>query len=215
MTVAPGYVRQLADLAYGPADIGPFHRFMMPALLRMHGVDPRARVMDVGAGQGHTSIPLHEAGWRDITVVDREPDAFPLFAQRYGFATCLADLEVDRLSRDDGSVDAILCFHVIEHLREPANLVGELHRVLARGGVLFLVTPDWRRSYRTFYADPTHVRPYDRTSIRRLLLLHGFEVTVHGWNARYGLGRLRAYRLWPRLGMIGTELLAVARKPTA
>ncbi len=207
------YLQEMAESGYGPNAIGRFHRHMMPWLLRRHGVGPAETVVDLGAGQGHGLIPLYQAGWRDLVAVDREELNFPLFRTRYGMRTLRCDIAAENLALDDASADAVLCIHVIEHLAAPAALLTEAWRVLRPGRCLFVVTPDWKKTMRTFWDDPTHLHPYSRESLARALRMHGFQPTLHGWNARYGMGRLGAYRLWPRLGMIGAAVLAVGRKP--
>jgi SAM-dependent methyltransferase len=106
----------------------------------------------------------------------------------------------------------LLAFHLIEHLRDAGNLLREARRVLTRQGVLAIVTPDWRKQYKSFWRDPTHLRPYDKESMMRLLRMHGFSASVRSWNPRWGLARIRAYRLLPQLGMVGTEILALGTK---
>jgi 2-polyprenyl-3-methyl-5-hydroxy-6-metoxy-1,4-benzoquinol methylase len=42
----------------------------------------------------------------------------------------------------DASFDAVLCFETVEHFSEPEKLVGDLGRVIRKGGVLVLTTPN-------------------------------------------------------------------------
>jgi len=41
----------------------------------------------------------------------------------------------------DNSVDAIVCESLIEHLKEPRRLVGEMHRILKPGGKIYIIAP--------------------------------------------------------------------------
>ena len=206
------YLREMDRQGYNAGAIGPFNEFMIPWLLARHGVGKDQAVVDIGAGQGHGLIPLHSKGWRNLVAADVEDYKFESFRKEYGFRTVLCDISSQRLDLPDAAAGAVLCVHVIEHLADPSNLMAESHRILRQGGKLFLVTPNWRRLYRRFYGDPTHVHPYDKVSLARLLRIFGFSAEVHSWNTRFGLGRLRAYRLIPRLGMIGTNILAVGVK---
>jgi SAM-dependent methyltransferase len=52
-----------------------------------------------------------------------------------------ADLERDRLPWDTGSMDAITCMQVLEHLRAPDLLIRESARLLKPGGRIFFETP--------------------------------------------------------------------------
>jgi ubiquinone/menaquinone biosynthesis C-methylase UbiE len=136
-----------------------------------------------------------------------------MLSGRYGIRTVLCDASREPVALDDASADAVSCFHLIEHMENPTNLLSEIGRILKPGAPAFIVTPDWQKAWRTFWNDPTHKRPYSKVSMARVLRMHGFAVEQHSWNARFGLGRLQAYKLWPRLGMMGIEMLAVARKP--
>lgn len=92
--------------------------------------------------------------------------------------SCLpgVDLVADalRLPFADASFDAVLCNQVLEHVSEPAALVGELARVLRPGGVLLLTTPQtWG----------LHHVPHDYFRFTRFGLAHlaeraGLEVEV-------------------------------------
>lgn len=212
---AAGYLSEMAAGGYDMDSIGPFHARMIPWLLEHSGVRREDTVVDIGAGQGHGLIPLHRAGWRSLIAVDRDAYNFERFEAELGFRTLRCDIEREPLALEGESVDAVMMMHLIEHLADPTHALSECFRVLRPGGSLFVVTPDWRKQLKEFYRDPTHVHPYDKQAMARLLRGHGFEASLHSWKAAFGLGRLQAYRWFPRLGMIGSDLLAVARKEQA
>lgn len=60
----------------------------------------------------------------------------------------------------DESFDAVTSFHVIEHLDNPIKLVGEIHRVLKRGGFTVLVTPNRKRVTQIIYKFLTKTKEY-------------------------------------------------------
>lgn len=84
--------------------------------------------------------------------------------------------------------------------------------MLSPDGVCIVVTPDFARAWKTFYADRTHVRPYVAASLHDALNATGFRVIDDGHvNVRRPFGRLRP--LWtriPRLLYSGNALYAVA-----
>lgn len=124
------------------------------------------------------------------------------------------DVERETIPLKEDSATVILALHLIEHLDHPRHFLGEVYRLLRPGAHVYLVTPDWRKQMKTFWRDPTQRHPYDRISIARLLRIHGYnDVWTSPWNSRYGFGRFRAYRFFPRLGMIGTDIVAHGRKP--
>ena len=51
------------------------------------------------------------------------------------------DLEKDQLPFEDNSVEVIFSYHTLEHVRNYLHALGEIHRVLAHGGVLYLGVP--------------------------------------------------------------------------
>jgi SAM-dependent methyltransferase len=45
---------------------------------------------------------------------------------------------------ETGSIDAIICNNVLEHLDNPDDTVSQLHRVLSPGGICVVNVPSWR-----------------------------------------------------------------------
>ena len=56
----------------------------------------------------------------------------------------------------NGSVDAIHCRHLLEHIDNLLPLLEEMHRVVRPGGVIDIRVPHFSNPYG--YSDPTHVR---------------------------------------------------------
>ena len=86
-----------------------------------------------------------------------------------------ADFNFDALPFTDNEFDLILSLAVIEHISNVSNYMSEIIRVLKPGGILYLTTPNFRYCYKSFFDDPTHVRPYTDKSIERLLRIWGFS----------------------------------------
>ncbi len=100
-------------------------------------------------------------------------------------------LDITRLELEDGAFEAILCSHVLEHVEDDRAAMGELHRVLARGGWAIVMVPlDLDRS--ETYENPSvrtpearelefwqsdHVRLY-APDIALRLGAAGFDVTL-------------------------------------
>ena len=84
----------------------------------------------------------------------------------------------------DCSFDVVTCAHVIEHILDPEPCVRELIRVCRPGGVIYIETPSpraaWVPFFNIFWDDPTHVRPYSRLGLMRLLEIAGAEVSSSG-----------------------------------
>jgi len=67
--------------------------------------------------------------------------------------------------------DEIHCYHVIEHLHFPDNLMQEFYRVAKNGAFIYIKTPHYTGT--AAWCDPTHVRA---------LSLGFFENYERGWN---------------------------------
>jgi SAM-dependent methyltransferase len=107
---------------------------------------PRGRVLDVGCGDGTLAEKLRAPNY-EVHCCDfagGHPD-------RKGLAHVKADLR-DGLPYGSGSMDAIVCSEVLEHLLEPARAIAEFSRVLAPNGVLVVSVPNyWNLHHRFRY----------------------------------------------------------------
>ena len=76
-------------------------------------------------------------------------------------ALAMERLDVTDIRHGDGSFDAIICNHVLEHVPDDARALRELHRILAPGGWAMLQVPIDRSLERT-HEDPSIVDPEER-----------------------------------------------------
>lgn len=95
------------------------------------------------------------------------------------------DFEKDKLPFENKTFDFISMYSVIEHLHHPSNILLEAHRVLNDDGKLVLITTNFQLDNpllcgRDFFNDPTHVHPYNRQSIRKLMKMYNFSETFIG-----------------------------------
>ena len=94
------------------------------------------------------------------------------------------DFEKDTLPIAGESIDIALAYSVIEHLRDPSVYLSECVRVLKPGGFLILEAPNWHFSYRGFFDDFTHLRPYSPQSLCGLLRSFKFDPLLDVPNLR-------------------------------
>jgi SAM-dependent methyltransferase len=107
-------------------------------------------VLDAGCGVGWGSLILASNGARSVVGVDIDESAIVNARERAAEdARDHAAPETDfvrgdlrRLPFDDGSFDLVACFEAIEHVEEPSEVVNELRRVLRRGGILAVSSPN-------------------------------------------------------------------------
>jgi 2-polyprenyl-3-methyl-5-hydroxy-6-metoxy-1,4-benzoquinol methylase len=98
----------------------------------------RGKLVEVGSSLGYLLQYFGADGW-DVTGV--EPNAgHALFAQReLGIKTLSTSLAEAGLG--SGYADAVLMMHVIEHVPDPAAMLGEIRDLLKPGGTFVMETP--------------------------------------------------------------------------
>jgi len=126
-------------------------------------------VLDLGCGLGGYSRALAERGF-DVRALDVVPD----YVERARSIGVEAELyDGDTIPLGDGSVDTVMLLEVLEHLDDPAQLLGEARRV-ARTGVL-VSTPNCTQDFGAVPVEFSHMLDVDHRhfftepSLERLL----------------------------------------------
>ena len=149
---------------------------------------PGRTVLDLGCRSG--AVTAHFLTGNEVTGVDVDPTALERAAER-GIVPVRANAE-EPLPFEDDSFDAVVAGELLEHVRDPADVVAEVSRVLRPGGTFVGSVPNAFRfqSRLLFLAgrppedDPTHLHMYSPAQIRRLL--EGFaRVELHFVGGRY------------------------------
>jgi SAM-dependent methyltransferase len=76
----------------------------------------------------------------DIGVIIRREWVGPYY-HTLGPLDCDITADVQDMPVSSGTVDAVICTEVLEHVPDPAQAVREIHRVLKPGGVLLAAAP--------------------------------------------------------------------------
>jgi 2-polyprenyl-3-methyl-5-hydroxy-6-metoxy-1,4-benzoquinol methylase len=124
-------------------------------------------VLDVACGSGVGTSLLHGAGARRVWGLDIDPNAIAFAKARYReceFAEC----EATNLCLPDGSVDVVVSFETLEHLKDQRKFLLECRRVLRPGGVLVCSTPNLEIS-RWSASNPYHIRELNPREFQELL----------------------------------------------
>jgi len=101
----------------------------------------KGRILDVGCGRGLFLDLMKKGGWEVMgTEIDREVAA--TIASEYGIPVLHGDLGDCGLP--PSSFDVVTLLHVLEHVRNPAETIKECNRLLKKGGLLVVSTPNIR-----------------------------------------------------------------------
>lgn len=98
------------------------------------------------------------------------------------------DLNVTPWPWADNEFGLVAAIHVVEHLKDLISFMNEAHRILRKGGELYLETPNAGINIDLTHADPTHVRCYRPHSFLNYFTLQGIEnfgYTNKAWSIRF------------------------------
>jgi SAM-dependent methyltransferase len=170
--------------------------------LRQAGLEPGARVLDVGAGPGKVVAALAEAGYDARGI---EPSV------RSAARAQAAALPVERRAlaeHDDEGLDAVVMWHVLEHLDDPAQALEAVRGWLRPGGLLLVAAPNAASLQARIAGDgwlhwdaPRHRTHFTADGLTRLIGRSGFEVL----GTRHWVVEQNPHAMWMallvRLGM--------------
>jgi 2-polyprenyl-3-methyl-5-hydroxy-6-metoxy-1,4-benzoquinol methylase len=176
---------------YPPAYYGDGRRYVFPVdhllnrlqarrSVRIHAANGNrpGRVLDVGCGRGLLLNQLRKLGW---TVTGTELSDG---AARFARDVLQLDVKVGDLRHlhfERGTFDAVVLWHVLEHVDDPAVLLRDVYRLVRPGGFVLLAVPNFgsieakltRAGW--FHLDvPRHVSHFTPETLVRMLEAEGF-----------------------------------------
>lgn len=187
-------LRDYFALSYNDAASNPLMQLYerwLDAIERHHRP---GRLLDIGCSTGLFLVAARRRGWDPVGVDDSE-EATRYARQRFALDVHTADFSTFA-GANTGPFDVITMWDVIEHARQPVDLLSTVRQSLADGGVLVLATPNQRNilemlarpMYRVsggyltaplkkLYV-PLHFLYFTPETLERVLVRTGFEV-VH------------------------------------
>jgi len=188
------------------------------------------RILDVGCGTGALGKALkqeqperHVVG---ITHAEQEAE----MARNALDRVIVGDIETTEFA-ELGHFDCVICSHVLEHLRNPVEVLTRLRAVLSADGMILIALPNvlhWRQRLQFLAGhfrytegglmDSTHVVFFDWMTARELVLRAGLQlssrVSEGGFPGSRFLGPvgsvLDALSLRFAPGLVGTQFVLVA-----
>jgi 2-polyprenyl-3-methyl-5-hydroxy-6-metoxy-1,4-benzoquinol methylase len=188
----PGIDRGNAERYYPHEYYSDAHRFIPPVerllsrrraywatrIHRANGGRP-GRVLDVGCGRGQLLDQLRRRGW-EVLGTELTDDAASFARQTLHLDVRVGELL--KLDLEQRSFDAVVLWHVLEHVPDPARLIREVGQLVTPGGLLVLSVPNfgsfearlWRG--RWFHLDvPRHLSHFTVGTLTALLAAEHFE----------------------------------------
>jgi ubiquinone/menaquinone biosynthesis C-methylase UbiE len=126
------------------------------------------RVLDIASGEGYGTSALMKAGASSVVGIDISEETVAHAKKKYNLNYIVANAEAIPVS--DESIEVIVCFETIEHLKNPTIFLKECARILAPKGKLVISTPNRFRPNN--YSREFHLMEYSEGDF--MVLLHKY-----------------------------------------
>lgn len=135
-------------------------------------------MIDVGCGDGHFLQVAKRRGWN---VYGTEyTDVAVEVCEKKGISMRKGKLNVDNYPPD--FFDLVTSFEVIEHINNPNEDVANYNKVLRKGGVVYVTTPNFNSVSRDLLGVkwnvieyPEHLSYYTVSTIKKIFVKNGFK----------------------------------------
>lgn len=184
----------------------------------------KGRLLDIGCGPGVLLTVARERGWKPQGL-ELSTDS----AERCRAAGLDVVTEpLEKAGFVDGSFDAVVLHHVLEHVPDPNDTLRRCCLLLKSGGILFVAVPNarsWRARIQgemnAYVYQRDHLLFFDSANLRKLVIRHlGGPASIEtcrlggriGERARRSLGGRLLQAAMEKMGL-GVEIRCWARKP--
>jgi SAM-dependent methyltransferase/ribosomal protein S27E len=150
--------------------------------LKSHADLSQKRLLDLGCADGALLVLARQYGASQVVGVEVSADAAGYGRKQYGLE--ILEASADSLPLADQSFDIVTAFDLIEHVRHPAQLFREVHRVLSIGGVFVGGCPDmscfddWGGEWSGVCRNMEHLSYFDDRTLSKIAEQFGFKVTL-------------------------------------
>lgn len=149
---------------------------VLPKLERILG--RKGKLLEIGCSTGLLLKQIQSTGWITAGV---EPDGWAYnLAREKGLDVVNAYFQ--DAGFEEESFDAIVMFHVIEHIPNPVKAITQLNTLIKPGGILVMETPRYDTIWfkvlkgRERSVIPGHLHYFTRKSLTELATMAGFEL---------------------------------------
>ena len=132
-------------------------------------------VLEVGSGEGYGIMELADKAQKYIAIDKYNSPIENDLKQKNNIE--FHKMNVPPLGFEDNSIDFVVTFQVIEHIKDDEKFVQEIHRVLKPGGKLIITTPNILMS---LSRNPWHIREYNPTEMKDILKTSFSNINVKG-----------------------------------
>ncbi len=176
--------KYLSHTAQGKDLISSVYRYIRSINLRgkyrmVSGYRTRGKLLDIGCGTGYLLHHFQSEGW-EVTGIEPGKQARDFAIENLGVKV-LDEGAIPDLS--DTGFDVVSMWHVLEHVHDPLQRMGEVNRLLTPEGIAVIALPNHRsydaRHYGRYWAAwdvPRHLHHFNPKSFAKLADNAGFEL---------------------------------------
>ena len=148
-------------------------RRLLKALLSSLKIYRNSTVIDVGCGVGSNLTLLKSMGFKVIGI---DSEIYSLSFAKNLFEVFLINGDLVRLPIKSSSIDLVIATDILEHLNDDTMGIKEIHRTLAREGMVVLTVPAFEFLWGTQDVVGMHKRRYSKKGFLRKLEHEGFTI---------------------------------------
>lgn len=145
------------------------------------------RVLDIACGEGYGSALMAGIA-ASVMGVDIDAATIARAKEKYtGNSITFLTGSVDAIPCADAGMDVIISFETIEHHNRHKEMMQEIKRVLAPGGILLISSPDkLNYSEKPGFTNPFHVKELYRAEFETLINTYFTHTLFMGQRSFYG-----------------------------
>jgi 2-polyprenyl-3-methyl-5-hydroxy-6-metoxy-1,4-benzoquinol methylase len=136
------------------------------------------RLLDIGCGIGFFLDEAKKRGWA-VYGTEYSERLIGLLREK---GITIHEGQLNSENYEEGFFDVVTSFEVIEHINNPTSEVTEINKLIRKGGLVYLTTPNFnsllRRKLKIKYNVinyPEHLSYYTPSTIARLFTSNGFK----------------------------------------
>ena len=131
-------------------------------------------VLEIGCGEGY-GVELLYKNADQLTLIDKSSYAKKMIQKHYPKAKVIQEKIPPLTQLKSNSYDVVVSFQVIEHIKDAALYLKEIHRVLKPNGKAYISTPN---ALKTIARNPWHYKEYTLDELSNLFQKTFSKITI-------------------------------------
>lgn len=174
---------------------------------------PDSFILEFGCGEGYGTNFLSKSV-KKIIGIDIDRNTINSASDKYGSENCIfQQFDGIKIPYGNNTFDAVVSFHVIEHVQDDLSFISEIYRVLKKEGTLIIATPN--KTYRVKkngkFINEFHLREYFSNELKQVLQSKFSDIKIVGVFGNKEVQQIEIERLKLITGIISYDLLNISR----